>query len=181
MKSSRLAAAAGVASDRALLASIRHGLAAELGIPAFSADGDDLPAETIGALQQLPIAIYAIGADGAIRWHNDAAVALWGRRPAIGCDLWCGAPRLLNAAGESVAPEHSPAAIALASGEPAGAKLIVDRPDDVAMPISALAMPRRDAAGNVIGAIVTLVELTAPSASDHERYRLVAQASDDVI
>src|SRR4051812_15013171 len=41
-------------------------------------------------LEALPFAVYATDAVGRITFYNEAAVALWGRRPVLGHDRWCG-------------------------------------------------------------------------------------------
>ena len=41
-------------------------------------------------LNALPAAIYLTDADGRITYFNEAAAAMWGRRPKLNTDLWCG-------------------------------------------------------------------------------------------
>jgi PAS domain-containing protein len=43
----------------------------------------------------LPAAIYTCDAQGHILLYNDAAVELWGRRPELGEERWCGSWRSL--------------------------------------------------------------------------------------
>src|SRR3546814_16905644 len=42
----------------------------------------------------LPIPIYTTDADGRITFYNEAAATLWGRRPRLLEDWWCGTWRL---------------------------------------------------------------------------------------
>src|ERR1700730_17667629 len=44
-------------------------------------------------LNALPAAIYMTDAAGRITYYNEAAVALWGLRPKLNADLWCGSRR----------------------------------------------------------------------------------------
>src|SRR6476620_550179 len=41
-------------------------------------------------LEALPAAIYTTDSAGRITYYNQAAVELWGRRPELGDDQWCG-------------------------------------------------------------------------------------------
>ncbi|MEP6958115.1 MAG: PAS domain S-box protein [Nitrospirota bacterium] len=41
-------------------------------------------------IQALPAAVYTCDERGYITLYNQAAVALWGREPELGKDLWCG-------------------------------------------------------------------------------------------
>jgi PAS domain-containing protein len=45
-------------------------------------------------LQALPVAVYTTDAKGRITFFNDAAAELWGRKPEIGTEEWCGTWRL---------------------------------------------------------------------------------------
>jgi PAS domain S-box-containing protein len=55
-------------------------------------------------LQGLPSAIYTCNADGYITFYNDAAVKLWGYKPEIGKDLWCGSWKIIRMDGTPVPP-----------------------------------------------------------------------------
>src|SRR5262249_58907004 len=41
-------------------------------------------------LDALPAAVYTTDAAGRITYYNEAAVALWGCRPVLDSDRWCG-------------------------------------------------------------------------------------------
>jgi PAS domain-containing protein len=41
-------------------------------------------------LEALPVAVYTTDADGRITYYNQAAADLWGDRPELGRDRWCG-------------------------------------------------------------------------------------------
>ena len=47
-------------------------------------------------LHSLPLPIYTVDKDGYITMFNDAAVELWGRRPDIGKDRWCGSWKIFE-------------------------------------------------------------------------------------
>jgi PAS domain-containing protein len=50
-------------------------------------------------LDVLPAAIYTTDAKGRITYFNDAAAALWGCRPRLNSDQWCGSWRLTGPTG----------------------------------------------------------------------------------
>jgi PAS domain S-box-containing protein len=81
-------------------------------------------------IHDLPIAAFATDTEGRVIRYNAAALAFWGREPAVDA-LWTGAIRLLTAAGETIAHAESPAARTLREGQPpAGPSLLfVERPD----------------------------------------------------
>src|SRR6202158_4374145 len=47
-------------------------------------------------LLALPAAVYTTDQEGRITLFNDQAAQLWGRRPEIGKDLWCGSWRIFR-------------------------------------------------------------------------------------
>jgi len=55
----------------------------------------------------LPAAVYATDAEGRITFFNEAAAALWGRRPVVGKDRWCGSWRLFWPDGRPISPPSS--------------------------------------------------------------------------
>ena len=50
-------------------------------------DSDDLYRKL---LEGLPAAFYVTDAQGFLSFYNEAAADLWGRRPKLGTDRWCG-------------------------------------------------------------------------------------------
>ena len=47
----------------------------------------------------LPVAVYTTDVAGRITHFNEAAASLWGRRPVLGEDRWCGSWRLYSPDG----------------------------------------------------------------------------------
>jgi PAS domain-containing protein len=64
-------------------------------------------------LQALPVAIYTTDAKGRITFFNDTAAELWGRKPEIGTDEWCGTWRLYWPDGRPLPHDQCPMAVAL--------------------------------------------------------------------
>ena len=130
-------------------------------------------------LQAIPVAVYTTDAAGRITSYNEAAATLWGHRPRIGQEEWCGSWRLFSPDGTPLSHDQCPMAIALKEQRPiSGAQAICERVDGTRVPF--LAFPRllRDPAGTVIGAINTLVDITSlKTAEDAVRRRANEQAA----
>src|SRR5688572_18880866 len=77
-------------------------------------------------VQSLPIAVYTCDKNGYIRIYNEAAVNLWGRKPEVGKDLWCGSWKIYRPDGSPLPLDSCPMAIALQEGRPVyGEEIIV--------------------------------------------------------
>src|SRR5437016_1961843 len=64
----------------------------------------------------LPAAVYTTDRQGRITLFNDQAVGLWGRRPDVGKDMWCGSWRIFQPDGTPVPHDQSSMAVALQGG-----------------------------------------------------------------
>lgn len=132
----------------------------------------------------LPAAVYACDAAGRITLHNQAAVDLWGRTPVIGTDCWCGSHRLLRADGSPLPPEEYPVAAAIRTGLPArGAELLVERLDGTRRTVVAHPDLIYDAAGQVIGAINMMTDVTDARRAEQAQTLLaeIVSSSEDAI
>ena len=102
-----------------------------------------------GWLDSLAQAIYVCGADGKLVYFNDAAANLWGRRPALMKEKWCGAYRLLD-----LEQTASPMAESLRGGFALRhEELILERPDGSRMKVQENPTPIRTKNGAVVGAV----------------------------
>ncbi len=116
----------------------------------------------IGAL---PVAIYTTDAEGRITYFNEAAMALWGRRPHLGTDLYCGSWRILADDRTPLPHDRTAVAIALRTGKDvADTQRVTLRPDGSRVRVAPASTLLRDDAGNVTGAIVLLTEVTGATA-----------------
>jgi PAS domain S-box-containing protein len=107
-------------------------------------------------IEVLPIAIYACDAEGRLRWFNERAADLWGRRPRIGDDteLFCGSFKLYGLDGSVIRREETPMAHVLATGEAVhGREATVERPDGSRIVAMVHIDPIKDAEGKLLGAI----------------------------
>ncbi|QJB30378.1 PAS domain S-box protein [Chitinophaga oryzae] len=136
-------------------------------------------------LQGLPAAIYTCDAEGRILWYNEAAVALWGRTPVVGQDLWCGSWKIFDVDGKTPVPlETCPMAQALKTGEAVrDAEIVVERPDGSRRHVQPYPDPILDDQGRVTGAVNMLIDITELRAAQIHMARLAAivQGSDDAI
>ena len=135
-------------------------------------------------LDVLPAAIYTTDAKGRITYYNDAAAALWGCRPRLNSDQWCGSWRMYRPDGTPLPHDQCPMAIALKQGRPIrGAEAIAERPDGTRVPFMAFPTPLRDASGALTGAVNMLLDLTEHKNAERAARRLVSivESSDDAI
>jgi PAS domain S-box-containing protein len=135
-------------------------------------------------LEALPVAIYMTDAEGRITFYNDAAADLWGHRPELGSDRWCGSWRLYWPDGRPLAHDECPMAVALKEGRPMrGVDAIAERPDGTRVRFLPYPTPLRDGSGRLTGAINLLIDITDRDRADMESARLAAivASSDDAI
>jgi PAS domain S-box-containing protein len=112
-------------------------------------------------LELLPAAIYTTDAQGHITFFNPAAADLWGRRPELGSDQWCGAQRLYWPDGKPMKHEESPTAVSLREKRPMpGQEIVAERPDGTRVPYIALPTLLHDASGTLLGAVNLLVDVS---------------------
>jgi PAS domain S-box-containing protein len=109
----------------------------------------------------IPAAIYTTDPQGKITYFNQAAAELAGRAPTIGSDEWCVTWKLYNPDGTPLPYDQCPMAIALKEGRAIrNAEAVAERPDGIRVPFIPYPTPLRDGAGNVIGAINMLVDVS---------------------
>jgi PAS domain S-box-containing protein len=135
-------------------------------------------------IQAMPAAIYTCDAAGRITLYNDAAVALWGREPELGKDLWCGSFRIYQPDGSPLPLDECPMAVTLKEGRAVrGQEILVERPDGDRRNVMPYPEPIRDANGALIGAINMLVDITEQRQAGHAQAQLAAivESSDDAI
>ena len=132
----------------------------------------------------LPAAIYTVDEEGRLTSYNEAAVALWGRRPVLRVERWCGAWRLYQPDGSPLAHNASPMAVAVKEGRSIrAAEAVAERPDGTRVWFSAYPTPLRDGEGKIIGGVDMLVDITERKRSDISAARLsaIVESSHDAI
>jgi PAS domain S-box-containing protein len=135
-------------------------------------------------LQGLPVAIYTTDAEGRITFYNEAAATLWGSRPKLDIDRWCGSWRLYRPDGSPLPHDQCPMAIALKECRAInGQEAVGERPDGTRVPFMAYPSPLRDQSGVMVGAVNMLVDITDRKRA--ERYGLhlasIVESSDDAV
>lgn len=106
-------------------------------------------------------AIYICDRDGFIKYYNKAALALWGRKPEIGKDLWCGSWKIFTADGSPTSFEECPMARSMKLGiSIRGEEILIERPDGKRLNVMPHPDPIFDTNGHVVGAINILVDIT---------------------
>lgn len=112
-------------------------------------------------LEGLPAAFYATNAQGYLTFYNEAAAALWGRKPELGKDRWCGFWKLYSADGTPMPHDRCPMAIALKENRPVRcSEVVAERPDGTRVTFIPYPTPLRDASGKLIGATNMLVDIS---------------------
>ena len=81
-------------------------------------------------IQGLPAAVYTCDAQGCIVLYNQAAVDLWGRKPEIGKDQWCGSWKIYRPDGSPLPLDECPMAVCLREARAVrGEEIVIERPD----------------------------------------------------
>lgn len=158
------------------------------GIPAATEPRQQVPA--LGnvrlklLLDLLPAAVYLTDADGRITYFNEAAAALWGCRPKLGSDLFCGFWRLYYPDGTPMPHDQCPMATALRERRPnRGNQAIAERSDGTRVPFMAFPTPICDASGAFVGAVNMLVDMTEHQLAERVSRRLasIVESCEDAI
>jgi PAS domain S-box-containing protein len=135
-------------------------------------------------LNALPAAIYTTDTDGRITYFNEAAAKLWGCRPKLNSDLFCGSWRLYHADGTRMPHDQCPMAVALKERLPNhGHQAIAERPDGTRVPFMAFPTPLYDATGDFVGAVNMLIDLSEHHRTERISRHLasIVESSEDAI
>ena len=117
-------------------------------------------------VQGLPAAVYTCDAAGYITFFNEAAAVLWGRKPELNSERWCGSLRIFRPDGTPVALDLCPMALVLRdAATPSGEEFIIERPDGSRRTVVVYPKPIRDSSGRVAGAVNMLLDITEYKAS----------------
>lgn len=112
-------------------------------------------------LDAVPAAIYTTDEAGRVTFFNEAAAELWGRRPELGKDLWCGSWRIYYPDGSPMPLDTCPMAVTLREGRPVrGEVIVVERPDGTRRVVEPHPEPLRDGSGKLVGGVNLLVDIS---------------------
>jgi PAS domain S-box-containing protein len=132
----------------------------------------------------LPVAVYTCDRQGYITSFNQAAVKLWGRTPEIGKDLWCGSWKIFQTNGEPLDLDSCPMARTLKEGIAIeGEEIVIQRPDGTRVNVLPYPVPTYNTAGELVGAVNTLIDVTEQKQSETKQAMLAAiiESSEDAI
>ncbi len=109
----------------------------------------------------LPAAVYSCDAKGLINFYNDAAANMWGLKPEIGKELWCGSYKILNPDGTPLPLDNCPMAIALKEGRSIlGEEIIIERPNGTRSIVLVYPQAQFGLSGEITGAINMCFDVT---------------------
>ena len=112
--------------------------------------------------EALPVAIYTTDAHGRITFFNEAAAVLWGRRPALGEELWCGSWRIWTLDRVRLPHDQCPMAVAIKENRPIrDVQALAERPDGTFVQFAPLPTPIQDTSGQLVSAVNVLLDVTA--------------------
>ena len=132
----------------------------------------------------LPVAVYTTDVHGQVTFYNEAAANLWGRRPEVGKELWCGSYRIYRPDGTPMPLDACPMAITLREGRPVrGQEIIIERPDGSRRNVLPYPDPIRDASEKIVGAVNMLLDITESKRAEQATQWLAAivESSEDAI
>jgi PAS domain S-box-containing protein len=135
-------------------------------------------------IRALPAAIYTTDAAGRITFYNEAAAQLWGCRPELGKNEFCGSWKLYWPDGTPLPHGQCPMALALKEQrEVRGMEAVAERPDGTFVHFEPYPTPLYDASGTLIGAVNMLIDVSDRKRADLQAQRLasIVESSDDAI
>jgi PAS domain S-box-containing protein len=135
-------------------------------------------------LHALPTAVYTTDPLGRITFYNEAAAALWGCRPKLNTDEWCGSWRMYWPDGTALPHAECPMAIAIKERRAIkGMEAVAERPDGTRVPFMAFPSPLFDASGKFVGAVNMLVDITDRKHAEEvaQYFTAIISTSDDAI
>jgi PAS domain S-box-containing protein len=113
------------------------------------------------AVDCLAAPIYLTDLDGVITHFNEACIGFTGRTPVTGKDRWCVTWKLYTDDGRPLPHDQCPMAVTVRTGEPVrGVSAVAERPDGVRVNFVPLPTPVRNAAGELVGAVNVLIDVT---------------------
>ena len=109
-----------------------------------------------------PLPAYTTDPEGQITFYDEAAVALWGRRPVLGQERWCGSWRIYALDGSLLPHERCPMAVAIQEDRRVrGVTAVAERPDGSRVHFMPFPTPLHDASDRLVGAVNVLIDLGA--------------------
>ncbi|WP_165982333.1 EAL domain-containing protein [Dankookia rubra] len=121
-------------------------------------------------IEALGVAVYMVDAAGRLTFYNRAAAEFWGWSPPLQDQRWCGSWRLFAPDGTPLPHDQCAMAACLREGRPIrGRWVYADRPDGTRVACAPFPTPLHDAAGQVVGAVSVLVDISELQAAEAAR------------
>ena len=135
-------------------------------------------------LDRLDAPAYLTDADGNVTYWNRACVEFAGREPELGKDRWCVTWKLYTMAGDPLAHDACPMAVAIKQQRVVrDAVAIAERPDGSRRAFMPYPTPLYDEFGAMTGAVNLLIDVTAEQGKalrgQAERCRRLAKSVTD--
>ncbi|TKC09899.1 PAS domain S-box protein [Pedobacter polaris] len=135
-------------------------------------------------IKESPLAIYTCDANGRVTFFNDSAAVLWGRKPELLKDYWCGSWKIFHPDGRPMELNSCPMALTLKQGKSfAGEEIVIQRPDDSFRSLLVYPSPVFSEDKVLLGAYNTLVDITENKSGEekHAILSAIVESSDDAI
>ena len=135
-------------------------------------------------IENLPVAVYTTDARGQLKIFNSAAVKLWGRKPEIESDRYCGALQIFDLEKNVIPRKCSPMAVSLQIGEPINhMEAIVLRPDGEMRYVTPNTAILKNKDGEITGAVNVMTDITEKKKAEDEikKLSLIAQKTDNAV
>lgn len=139
-------------------------------------------------IKSLPAPIYTCNTEGYITLYNDAAIELWGRKPDIGKDLWCGSGKIYKPDGARLPLDSCSMTVCLKEGRPVyGEEIIIEKPDGQLRNVLPHPQPLFNAFGKITGAVNMLLDITDLKKTgealreNEERFRQLASSLEKTV
>ncbi|PZR28503.1 MAG: hypothetical protein DI535_06380 [Citrobacter freundii] len=131
-----------------------------------------------------PVAMYACDKDGFITQSNRAAKELFGHALEPGLDRWTGAWKMAGEDGQFIAPDQSPMAIALQTGQiPEQQEITLQNPDGTLRVVIDHPQLFQADNGEIAGGLNVVIDITERKLAEKNTARLAAiiHSTDDAI
>lgn len=143
---------------------------------------------TLDLLRIAPVAVYTCDNKGYINFYNEAAEHLWGRKPLLNSELFCGSFKTYQNDGTPLDLHQHPVAFLLKEKLPLTTReLIMECPDGSRSSISASSQPIIGDDEEIEGVVTVLIDISEKKllekriTESEDRYQQLAQSMDRII
>jgi hypothetical protein len=128
---------------------------------------------------RLPVAVYTCDPSGSLTSYNQAAVMLWGRKPELNKDLWCGSWKVFYTNGEPMTLDSCPMAVALSDGRSVtGTEIIVECPDGSRKNVIQHPVLLFNDQGQLCGAVNAVIDIAEQKDTEIQLLKLLEQVKE---